>query len=320
MRKIKINKLFALLMATASLASCLKKGDMNIDTEETTASIVTLQFIENGSGSTINSGMQYFSGGALTYSASHQADTADYNINLAGPTTLSGDLNVKVGVDPTQVLDNFASDSIKYELMPDSLYQILSSTGTIKAGERIAHMQVVFFPSKIDPSKSYMLPLVVNDASGQTISGNYSTIYFHVIGNPLAGTYVMTGMRYNFSGSVAWTPPTIPPGNVGTTPYAADIVAAPVNAKTIQLVMGNVPDPVSGSALYLITGVNNFASIDYTFPSTFLNGYSNIIKYIVNYTPPSATQKASFHLMTKYNNTTGNAGNDRLIDQTFTHK
>jgi len=83
MRKIKINKLFALLIATASLASCLKKGDMNIDTEDTTANIVTLQFIENGSGSTINSGMQYFSGGALTYPASHVADTVDYNIILA---------------------------------------------------------------------------------------------------------------------------------------------------------------------------------------------------------------------------------------------
>jgi hypothetical protein len=81
-----------------------------------------------------------------------------------------------------------------------------------------------------------------------------------------------------------------------------------------------VPDPVSGSALYVISGNSTFSNITYTFKSTFLAGYSNIIKYVVDYTPPSATQKASFHLMTKYNNTTENAGNDRLIDQTFTQK
>jgi hypothetical protein len=198
MKEIKIiQKLFAILIVTLGLGSCLKKADMNIDPDKTTANIVTLQFIENGSGSTINSGMQYFSGGALTYSASHDADTADYNVNLAGPTTLGGDLNVTVAVDPTKVLDNYASDSIPYELMPDSLYHLVSTTATVKAGERIAHMQVIFYPSKINPTKSYMLPLVVKDASGQTISANYSTIYFHVIGNPIAGAYNWDFYRYN---------------------------------------------------------------------------------------------------------------------------
>jgi hypothetical protein len=321
MKEIKINKLLAFLVVTMGLMSCLKEATTNVDVNNPTASIVTLQFIENGSGSTTNSGLQYFSGGALSYPASHVSDTATYNVNLAGATTLGSDLNVTVGVDATKILDNYASDSIKYELMPDSLFHFMSTAATIKAGERIAQLQIVFYPKKVDPSKSYMLPVVVKDAGGKIISSNMGVIYFHVIGNPLAGTYVMTGMRYNFSGSIAWAgPPAIPAGNVGTTAYSSNIVAAPVNAKTITLVMGNVPDPVSGLALYYISGNASFSAITYTFASTFNAGYSNIIKYVVDYKAPSATQKASFHLMTKYNNTVGNGGNDRLIDQTFTHQ
>ncbi|MEO5888760.1 MAG: DUF1735 domain-containing protein [Ferruginibacter sp.] len=322
MKEIKIKGIFSVLIATLCLSSCLKKDVMNIDTEETTSTIMELQFIENGSGSTINSGMQYFSGGALTYPGSHTEDTASYNISLAGPVTLGSDLSVTVGVDATRILDNFSSDSISYELMPDSLYHFVSTTAVIKAGERIAPMKLVFYPSKIDITKSYMLPVIIKDAGGKTVSGNFGIIYFHVIGNPLAGPYVMTGTRYNYNnGPVSWSGPAeIPSPNSGTTPYSGVITASPVNAKTIQLVMGNIPDPVSGSAVYLITGDATFSNITYDFAKTFTDGYSNIIKYVVSYTPPSATQKASFHLMTKYNNTTGNAGNDRLVDQTFTHQ
>ena len=150
MKEINIKTLFVALLATLCLASCLKKGEMNIDTEDTTGTIMELQFIENGSGSTINSGLQYFAGGALTYPATDEADTASYNISLAGPATLASDLAVTVGVDATKALDNFKSDSIAYELMPDSLYKILSTTATIAAGKRIAPMQIVFYPSKID--------------------------------------------------------------------------------------------------------------------------------------------------------------------------
>ena len=189
MKYIKIKKLFAFLMLTMALASCLKEATSNVDVNNAAGTIVTLQFIENGSGSTINSGMQYFAGGALTYPGSDASDTASYNINLAGPTTLGSDLPVTVGVDATKVLDNYKADSIKYDLMPDSLYKFVSTTATIKAGERIVPMKIVFYPSKIDITKSYMLPVVVKDAAGKTISSNFGIIYFHVIGNPIAGNY-----------------------------------------------------------------------------------------------------------------------------------
>ncbi|MBS1655164.1 MAG: DUF1735 domain-containing protein [Bacteroidetes bacterium] len=170
---------------------------MNIDVTKTTGNVMELQFIEGGSGSTINSGMQYFGGGALTYPSTDDVDTAHYNISIAGPNTLGKDLAVTVGVDQTKILDNYANDSIQYEIMPDSLYKFISTTATIKAGNRVTPMEIAFYPSKIDPTKSYILPVVIKDAQGQTISSNFATIYFHVIGNPIAGNYLWDYYRWN---------------------------------------------------------------------------------------------------------------------------
>ena len=199
MKELNIKRVLAIILSMLTLSSCLKKDDMNIDMVSKTASIMQLQFIENGNGSTLNSGMQYFSGGALTYPGSDMMDTATYNINLAGPVTLATDLKVTVGADATKLLDNYGADSIKYELMPDSLYHMVATTATIKSGSRIAVMKIVFYPSKINVTKSYMLPLVIKDASGQIISSNMSTIYFHVIGNPIAGAYTQEWIRYNLT-------------------------------------------------------------------------------------------------------------------------
>lgn len=253
--------IYVTFIAMLALTSCLKKDAMNIDPDNTTANIVELQFIDGGSGTTINSGMQYFSGGALVYPSSHLRDTADYNISFAGKTTLSKDLTVTIAVDPSKIFDNLANDSIKYVLLPDSLYKIVSTTATIKAGEKIAHMQIIFFPSKVNPAISYMLPIVIKDAQDQIISSNFSTIYFHFIGNPLAGSYTATGYLYHPSSprsfSRARTLPAVNAttlvtelGDLGGSGYFVEIsVPNPFNTTSVQNVTiavhsGSSPDPV----------------------------------------------------------------------------
>ncbi len=235
MKEIKIKKLFAFLMVAMTMASCLKEGAKNIDTENPTGSIVTLQFIENGSGSTINSGMQYFSGGALTYPGYHESDTATFNVNLAGPTTLTSDLTVTVGVDATKVLDNIKGDAIDYTLMPDSLYKFMSKTAVIKAGQRIASLKIVFYPSKIDVTKSYNLPVVIKDAGGKTISGNFGIIHFHVIGNPIAGAYNWDYIRINNQAGTG--------GPAGGSFLGEHVVFSPVNPTSVKVPTGYYVQP-----------------------------------------------------------------------------
>jgi len=222
-------------MVAMTMASCLKEGAKNIDTENPTGSIVTLQFIENGSGSTINSGMQYFSGGALTYPGYHESDTATFNVNLAGPTTLTSDLTVTVGVDATKVLDNIKGDAIDYTLMPDSLYKFMSKTAVIKAGQRIASLKIVFYPSKIDVTKSYNLPVVIKDAGGKTISGNFGIIHFHVIGNPIAGAYNWDYIRINNQAGTG--------APSGGTFFGEQVVFSPVNPTSVKVPTGYYVQP-----------------------------------------------------------------------------
>ncbi len=323
-----IKQLLLFFAAALSLTGCLKKNEMNIDGDNPSASVFTLEWIPpGGTGTTINSGLQYFSSGALTYPASHTSDTTTFNVRLAGAEVPSKDLTVTVGQDTKALLDNYSKDSITYVSMPDSLYKILNTTASIKAGTNFATFTIVFYPSKINPTQNYMLAPTVTNAAGYAISSNFGHIYFHTIGNPLAGAYTTTGKRYNYSGGVNWAgPPAAYPGGFtdGTTSaYNTTITAAPVNPKTVKIIMGNVPDPapVGGSSYYYITGTDSkFTNITYNLGANFAAGYSNISQYILNYVAPTATQKASFRLITKYNNTTGGAGNDRLIDQTFVQK
>jgi hypothetical protein len=227
MKQLKINILLA-LVALVGLTSCLKKADSNVDIEDLTTPIVTLQFIENGSGTTINSGMQYFGGGALTYPGTDESDTATYNISIAGPSPLTKDIAVTVGIDNTKLLDNYSSDSIKYDAMPDSVFKFIGTSGTIKAGSRVIPMKIVFYPSKMDVTKSYMLPVVVKDASGTVISSNFGVIYFHVIGNPIAGAYSWNYYRWN-NNTMAGAP----------TGWEDDETTfVPINPTTIKVITG----------------------------------------------------------------------------------
>ena len=97
-----------------------------------------------------------------------------------------------------------AISGVQFDAQPDSTFSLPVTTMTIKAGFRIAQFMVIYYPAKIDPTKSYMLPITLTDASGITISGNLATIYFHIIGNLLAGSYSQEWIRYN---TATQTPP-----------------------------------------------------------------------------------------------------------------
>jgi len=72
-----------------------------------------------------------------------------------------------------------SSNPVQYDTFPDSLYSFPITSVTIPAGKHLDTLQVYFYPSKIDTTKNYMLPISIEDAQGQTISGNFGTIYFH---------------------------------------------------------------------------------------------------------------------------------------------
>jgi hypothetical protein len=169
-----------------------------------------LEIRDNISGVGNDAGLANFSRATLSF-ADDTIDThiQSFYVNLASVNALNKDVSVTVGADQA-ALDAYNADAIhltKFDMMPDSIYTIQNSQVTIAAGERVALISVQFTPSKIDPSKSYMLPISITDAGGINISGNYGTIYYHVIGNALAGNYYQSFYRWNDSDT------TLPPNS-----------------------------------------------------------------------------------------------------------
>jgi hypothetical protein len=195
---LKYSYFFAGFVLFAGMNACVK--DRNDLATDFTNLQPLLEIRDNISGIGNDAGLANFSRATLDFSG----DTTDthiqsFYVNLASVNVLNNDVSVTVGVDQA-ALDAYNADvshTTKFEMMPDSIYTILNTTVTIAAGERVALVSVQLTPGKIDPSRSYMLPISITDAGDITISGNYGTIYYHIIGNPLAGNYLQDFYRWN---------------------------------------------------------------------------------------------------------------------------
>lgn len=256
-----IIKLFLFILVAGSLAGCLKKNDMNIDPDKTTSNFLQMEWLQPG-GTTINSGLQFFGVGSLTYPASDVSDTVNVFTALSGASTpLSKDLNVTVGPDFKANNDNFKTDSIQYENMPDSLYHIVATNLTIKAGTNGTPASVIFFPSKINPAKNYALPLTITNPAGYTVSGNYGHIYFHTIGNPMAGGWTWNYTRWNGTDSVTGTK-----SGASFTGHSTQLL--PDNGTTVEVQSGY--------------GAQNGFNVRYVISFTNSNGKLSNFKVVMN--------------------------------------
>jgi len=136
--------------------------------------------------------------------------------------------------------------------------------------------------------------------------------------NQLQGVYTISGTVYNYSGSVTWTgpPAAVPVGYTSTVslPPLSPKTAAAVNGTDVVL---DFADFVSPDYKYIFTGSSAFTSISYDLSTVPSTNFSNISKYVVSYTPPTATTKASFRVMTHYNDNPTGTGNSRIVDETF---
>lgn len=143
------------------------------------------------------SGLLNFGTASLLLAGQPDPDTVIAYVNLASVNALGKDLQVTVDADNAALTNYNAGSTIKYTLFPDSTFSILQKQVTVPAGQHVAAVKIVFHPNKIDFSKNYMLPLSIKDAQGVNISGNFGTIYYHQIGNPLAGSYLQSFSRWN---------------------------------------------------------------------------------------------------------------------------
>ena len=229
MKTMKINiiiKFVCLLLVVNLLSSCLDGDQMNTP-PGASKPFVEMTFNPSGGG-TVNSGLQYFSGGAILYPLDHEADTAIIAATIQGATRYGKDVKFTLGVAEAAVLDYYSSDSIDYVLMPDDLYDFIDESGTIAKGGTYVEFRVKFYPNKFDPLVNYMLPVTSTNDANIPIASNFSKIYLHAIGNPIAGGYTREWIRYNTAtqtGSPAFD-------------KFADAIFAPVNTTTVNFDSG----------------------------------------------------------------------------------
>jgi len=321
-----------LVSSIVFLASCVKnRNDGAVDFSQ----LAPIVLIPEG-------GLKNFSSSALVFPSTDPVDTASFRINYAATTAAPADVTVTLAIDDAARVAYNASHTDQYIAMPSTFYNFTTTSVTVKAGQTYSDLvKLAVYPFMFDPAKSYMLPITITGASGVNISGNFGTIYYHVIGNPLAGNYQDYGQRINYTGAVTMAAPPVglalatapgvpsfpvPAGGTVSNNYNLIEPFSPESAVTVSGVMGNVPDPAGGAALYYVSGGDAaFSFITYDFAATWYNsgsgtGYSNTEKYVRGYVAPSPTQKPAFRLITHYNNALGGAGADRIIDETFLHQ
>jgi hypothetical protein len=300
---------------TIALTGCLKDKP-NVDFSSTQSTYIA-QITTSSNNPTPNApsgGLAYFAGANLSLPATQVTpDTIWFTVDIASDYAPTKDIPITLTVDQTALstYDANPSHSVSYQLFPDSTFTMPTMTGTVKAGQmnRLDTFYVIFYPWKVDPATSYMLPLTITQAPGCTISANLGTIYFHVVGNPLAGPYNdSSANRYNYAanaGMPAYSypgPEPTPVSILGLAPYFPKF-ASP-NSPTEILVpyannLGNYIIDFDGSYNLTVT--------------TDVTGITGFTVFYANYNPATKT----LHLVTGYINGTPAA---RIVDETMVHQ
>jgi hypothetical protein len=308
--------IFPALFSLLLLSSCLKdKGFENGEYGLNPTDINSKPFVQ-----ILGGGVARFGDQEIKVDNTLTTDTFSFKIfyvNNGNPAT--SDVTVKVAVDLAAITAYNAGPGADFEKLPDSTYSFTATSTVIRAGQSYSpDIKLIIFPQKIDPSKLYILPISITDGGGNLISSNYSTIFYHIIGNPQAGTYTNVGIRYNYNNvnSLSYTYPVIPPTYQTTLILPSPKVASPVDGNIVRIDFANLGG--SGYA-YLptvptgLTGNTDFP-ITLNFSPEFLAGNSSIEVKLATYNP----SLKRFHFNVAYLNNITGANGYRIVDEVLT--
>jgi hypothetical protein len=224
-------KLLAFLLVAFAVTSCLDGDDANFPPGGSKPFLMMTN--NEAGGPLVNSGKRYFPAQALLLNPTDENDTIVFAVTLQGVESLNKDVTVSLSM-PEDALDDFlGSDSIDYLMLPSDKFELLSTTGVIPKGQSYTTFTLVLHPSAIDLKQNYMLPIFVSNSDGIAVSSNYGMIYYHMIGNPIAGLYEREFIRYPN------------PAGTGSPDFDTftDQVMAPVNGTTVTTPTGYYTAP-----------------------------------------------------------------------------
>jgi hypothetical protein len=242
-------------------------------------------------------GSSNFKSNALLFPPTDNADTTYFHLNYAATTVAPVDEVITIGIDQAALAAYNALGGNQYEIFPDSIFSFTTTSVTVPKGANYsAGVPLILFPSKVDLLKNYMLPISIQTApAGSTISSNFKTIYYHLIGNPIAGLYTQEWIRYNNA------------AGTGTPAYDLDLspgVFAPIDGTTVSIASGtgvnylltftNTAGVLSNFAVTFDAASVTTANITITGGPTIITADPTTGTYVFNFT---------------YNNSAGSARN-----------
>ena len=254
-----MKKLLTILAIVSLGVGCKKDDYIKIDGGPS-----TIKFVENGGAVKSFPKINYVPDGTLT-DEFISFDTYTLRAKLDGPVVAPEDITLTYSIDAAALAKFNAEGAassptwVPYELFPANTYSLLVTTDVIKKGEVYASNvvdNIVIHPNLLDPAKFYLLPIKVTSSNPAfPVSTTSGTIFFYVIGNPLAGSYQATGYFYHPTvlravNEVKTATPFSPTellvflGDLGTSGYIAKLATDPVTNKvTITAAPGATGGP-----------------------------------------------------------------------------
>lgn len=118
-----------------------------------------------------------------------------FDVNIASPNVPTQDVQVTLAVSQSALTTYNTANDDDFTLLPSSLFQLITPTVTVKAGQRLATVRYQINTSTLKFTDHYAVPFQITSASnGVTVSGNYATkVIGVVLRNNYEATYASTG-------------------------------------------------------------------------------------------------------------------------------
>lgn len=123
------------------------------------------------------------------------ANVDSFDVNIASPNLLTQDVQITVALSQSALTSYNSVNTTNYAVLPANLFQLITPTVTVKAGQRLASVKYQVNTSSLSFSNAYALPFqIVSASNGVVVSGNFATkVIAVVLRNNYEATYVSTG-------------------------------------------------------------------------------------------------------------------------------
>jgi hypothetical protein len=194
----KIKMIMGTALIGAALTGCLKPNKNSYTDFSTTTDKVMI----------LNAGLAGASKSPASIVVAGSTDSVlevEIDVQMASKNTNTESITVTLAVDDAKRGPYNTQDKLKvgFDALPDSCYSFPNKTVSIVPGTNFGKAKLYVYPTKVDITKSYMLPISIINGGGKDLTTNSNTQYFNMIGNELAGSYLWTFSRYNSGDSLS---------------------------------------------------------------------------------------------------------------------